>query len=337
MNSKAHSKISLKTYNTFGIDVDAKKASIVYSEDQLSWVLSEFDGPFKVLGGGSNVLLTGDIDAHLIINRISGIEKISEDSESVEIEVGGGESWHDLVLWSIDQGYAGLENLSLIPGTVGAAPIQNIGAYGVEQESYFKSLRAIDLENGERYYFKKEECHFGYRDSIFKHGWKNRVVITKVTYELSKKPELVLTYGAVSSELEKRGKTNPTIKDVSDVIISIRQSKLPDPREIGNSGSFFKNPIISIDHYEKLKVSYEDIPSYPIDQENCKVPAGWLIDRAGWKGKRVGNTGTYKNQALVLVNHGDATGKEVYALALEIIESIKEKFGITLQPEVNIW
>jgi UDP-N-acetylmuramate dehydrogenase len=328
---------SLKSLNTFGIDASAEKVSFIQSEGQLQELILSETGPFAIIGGGSNILFTRHLDRHLLVNRIKGIKKISEDDQEVVIKVGGGEVWHDLVLWAIEHNYGGLENLSLIPGTVGAAPIQNIGAYGVEQESIFHSLKALHLETGEAKEFLEEDCAFGYRDSIFKRTLKGKYFITEVNYRLQKKHQLNLSYGAIKKELENRNIINPKIKDVSSVVIDIRQSKLPDPAKIGNCGSFFKNPVISMDTYQELIKKYPGIPSYPIDKNSVKIPAGWLIDKGGWKGFRKNQVGTHQRQALVIINHGGASGLEIWEFAKELIEKVDKKYSIRLEPEVNIW
>jgi len=285
--------------------------------------------------------MTGQTNVeHLHFNCLvpakKGITVESSDDESVIIKCGGGVVWHDLVLWAIEQGYGGIENLSLIPGTVGAAPIQNIGAYGVELKDVFIKLDGVRLATREHFTFTKKGCKFGYRDSIFKGRHKGEFIITQVYLKLSKKPIVNTSYGAIAKVLAEKGIDMPTIKDVSDAVIAIRQSKLPDPAVIGNAGSFFKNPVISKSSFDKVIAEHPDMPSYPQDDGQVKVPAGWLIEQCGWKGKQVGNTGAHKNQALVLVNYGDATGEEVLALSEEIIKSVFLKFGIGLSREVNV-
>ncbi|MDX1618663.1 MAG: UDP-N-acetylmuramate dehydrogenase, partial [Balneolaceae bacterium] len=267
---------------------------------------------------------------------IGGIEKIEEDDRHVWIRTGAGENWHRLVRYCVDRGWGGIENLSLIPGTVGAAPIQNIGAYGVELQEVFESLEAINVQNGEAETFSKSRCRFGYRDSIFKRELKGKYVVTRVVLRLSKQPVLNTSYGAIESMLKEKGIEDPDIRDISDIVIEIRESKLPDPAKVGNAGSFFKNPVIDLDRYRQLKREYPSMPGYSLDGNRIKVPAGWLIEEIGWKGKTVGNTGTYRQQALVIVNHGGATGEEILELAQQIKESVAETFGIELVPEVNI-
>ena len=252
------------------------------------------------------------------------------------LKVGAGEVWHDLVLYTIEHGYHGLENMSLIPGSVGASPMQNIGAYGVEIKDVFEKLEALEIQTGEMQTFSKDACAFGYRESVFKRALKGKYIITYVYFRLSLTEKVSTHYGAIESELTKQGISNPTSKDVSNAVIAIRSSKLPNPKELGNAGSFFKNPVVPIETYNRIKEVYLDAPSYPIDEKSVKVPAGWLIETAGWKGKQVGACGVHKNQALVLVNYGGATGNEIYKLSTEIIEDIVQKFGITLEREVNI-
>lgn len=331
---------NLKPFNTLGIEARASKFVSIESGEQLKAVLRDPElkkYPFFVLGGGSNVLFVGDFDGLVLHMAIKGIEVISQDEEDVLIRAGAGENWHQLVLHCVDKGWGGIENLSLIPGTVGAAPIQNIGAYGVELREVFESLRAVNVETGKTKIFDSRECRFGYRDSIFKNELKDKYIITHVTLRLSKHPDLNTSYGAIRSKLEEKGIKQPTIKDISDMVIEIRNSKLPAPGDIGNAGSFFKNPVISSALFDKLKQNYPEIPGYPVDNEKgVKVPAGWLIEETGWKGKIVGNTGTYRQQALVIVNHGGATGDEILKLAKKIRNSVKDKFGIKLVPEVNI-
>lgn len=328
---------SLKAFNTFGIDVSSSSFIHIESVEDLQIVIDEESAPFFVLGGGSNLLLSRKLDVTVLKNDILGKEIIETIDNDVYVRVGGGENWHDFVLWTLEQNYGGIENLSLIPGTVGASPIQNIGAYGVELEEIFHSLEAISLNTGEIAIFDKDDCAFGYRNSIFKNELKGQYFISHVTFCLSKKNHKVNTsYGAISKELDSRGITEASIKEVSDVVVSIRQHKLPDPAVIGNSGSFFKNPIIKIAKFEKLKEAFPAIPSYPVSKKLVKVPAGWLIDQAGWKGRRIGDAGCYEKQALVLVNHGNASGKDILNLAHQIIVDVESKFGITLTPEVNI-
>lgn len=329
---------SLKDLNTFGIDQKAAWFIRVNSTSDLRHAINKNEGqhPIFILGGGSNMLLTRDLPYLVIQNDIQGIEVIKEEEENVEVSVGGGVNWHKLVLWSVNKGYGGIENLSLIPGRVGASPIQNIGAYGVELKDVFVKLHAMELSTGALEEFTKEACQFGYRDSIFKHTLKGKYCITKVFFRFSKNPKLNLSYGAIQTTLTEKQIEHPTVKDVSDAVIAIRQSKLPDPSELGNSGSFFKNPTIDKSNFESLKIKFPNIVSYKLPNNRYKIPAGWLIEQCGWKGKRIGNTGAYAKQALVLVNYGNATGAEVWSLAQEIAASVKAKFGIILSPEVNV-
>ncbi len=336
---KIEKNISLKSYNTFGIDVKAKFFSEIYDETELKEVFSsdEYKSlPKLILGGGSNILLTKDFDGLVLKISISGIEIIGEDNETVLIKAGAGETWHKLVLFCVEKNYGGIENLSLIPGTVGAAPMQNIGAYGREIKDVFESLNGVYIDNGKSAVFKKDECKFGYRNSIFKNELRDKFIITYVTLRLSKHPVINISYGNVKSELDKLGYNQIGIKEVSDVIIKIRQSKLPDPAEIGNAGSFFKNPEVSEDKFNQLKENFKDIIGFKLENGKVKIPAGWLIESCGWKGKKVGNTGSHAKQSLVLVNYGEASGEEVLNLAKEIKKSVLDKFGIELKEEVNI-
>lgn len=330
--------ISLKSYNTFGIDAKAKYFVSVTSIDELSEVLSlqEYSEKF-ILGGGSNMLLTQDINALVIHINITGISISSEDNDSILITANAGENWHEFVCWCLDNGYGGLENLSLIPGNVGSAPIQNIGAYGVELKDSFISCEALNIETLALKTFTNAECRFDYRNSVFKQEAKGQYVICSVTFKLTKnRHTLHTTYGAIQSELDNMQIINPTILDVSNAVIAIRQSKLPDPKKIGNSGSFFKNPVITNEVYQNLKVLFEDIPGYPVSENETKVPAGWLIEKAGFKGKTFGDYGVHKNQALVLVNYGNASGNDILNLAKLIQNTIMRIFGIQIEAEVNI-
>jgi len=290
-----------------------------------------------VLGGGSNVLPMDDIHRDILKIELKGIKLEEKPGQDPLVHIGAGENWHQFVLWALDNDLGGVENLSLIPGTLGAAPIQNIGAYGVELDSVFDSLEAVRISDGEIVSFKKLDCDFGYRDSIFKREARDQYVITKVSLRLNRHHIVNTSYGAIQDILREKEIENPTIRDVSDTVIQIRQSKLPDPAVIGNAGSFFKNPVISREEFETLKNDYPTLPSFPFDEHSVKVPAGWLIEQAGWKGKSIGKVGCYEKQALVLVNRGGATGIEVWNFAQRIIKSVGEKFGIELSPEVNIW
>ncbi len=337
MNIQQH--ISLKPYNTFGIDVTAHEFVEIFSLEELQVLCSNFnlvERKVLVVGGGSNLLLTHDVEGMVIKISIKGIDIINENEECIWVKVAAGEVWHDFVRWSIDRGYGGLENLSLIPGCVGASPMQNIGAYGVEIKNTFVSLDAIEIDGGNPKTFTHAECKFGYRESIFKQEVKGKYIIGSVTYKLSKQPQLNTTYGAIQQTLQKHHITEPTVKDVSDAVVEIRTSKLPDPKVLGNAGSFFKNPEIPDTQYMELKAQYPDIVGYPASFGKTKVAAGWLIEQCGWKGKRVGNTGSHKDQALVLVNYGGATGSEIWQLAMDIQQSVLKTFGITIQAEVNV-
>lgn len=299
-------------------------------------VAGAFREKYLVLGGGSNVLLTGNFDGLVIRNCLKGKRIVAEDADTVLLEAAGGEVWHEVVMFAVEQGWGGIENMSLIPGTIGAAPMQNIGAYGVELTQVFDSLTAINIETGEEKIFNHADCQFGYRESVFKHALKGKYFITSVRLRLQKKPVVHIAYGAIKDVLAAAQITNPTVKDVSQAVISIRKSKLPDPAALGNAGSFFKNPEIDVAQYEALKNDYPSIPGYPTTPGKIKVPAGWLIEQCGWKGKVVGNTGAHKDQALVLVNYSNATGAEIMQLAHNIQKSVQDKFGIQINPEVNL-
>ncbi|HUH19285.1 UDP-N-acetylmuramate dehydrogenase [Albibacterium sp.] len=329
---------SLKELNTFGVEALANYFCDVNSEQELIDIFKDEkirNLPLLILGGGSNILFTKNFNGLVLHIKIDGIEVMKQDSDRY-ITAGGGVVWNDLVQYCVNHGYAGIENLSLIPGTVGAAPVQNIGAYGVELMDVFESCRAYDRIDKKIVEFDKRACKFSYRDSLFKREGKDRYIITSVTLKLSTVPHMVLGYGAVLSELENRKIQNPSIKDVSKVVSEIRVSKLPDPLTIGNSGSFFKNPIIEGDDFQKLQSIFKDIVHYPIQFDKVKLAAGWLIEQCGWKGVKVGNTGTWKNQALVLVNYGNASGTEVYEFSETIINSVYKKFGVKIEREVNI-
>lgn len=328
---------SLKPFNTFGIDVNARYFTRFDSVSALKQILKDFQNlPLLVLGGGSNVLLTKHFDGLVLKNEITGIELVEENDDFVVLKSGAGEVWHDFVLHCIDHGYAGVENLSLIPGSVGASPMQNIGAYGVEIKNVFEKLEAFEIATGEIHTFDNAACEFGYRESVFKRKLKGKYIITQVYFRLSKKINLNTTYGAIETELKSKGIEHPTIKDVSDAVISIRRSKLPDPTQIGNAGSFFKNPVVEIAVFEKIKSEYPTVPSYPVSAGHVKMPAGWLIETAGWKGKTIDNYGVHKLQALVLVNYGGATGVQLFDLSTAILKDVFDKFGILLDREVNI-
>ncbi|MFB9842390.1 UDP-N-acetylmuramate dehydrogenase [Mucilaginibacter ginsenosidivorans] len=329
--------VSLKNFNTFGIDVSAKYFVEIAHEDDLVELFMDpqwLQVNRLVMGGGSNMLLKKDFDGLVIRINIRGIEHRLAQND-VFVEAGAGEVWNDLVNYCVDRGYAGIENLSLIPGSVGASPIQNIGAYGVELKDVFKSCRAFEVATSQFKAFNKEDCGFGYRDSVFKGALKEQYIIVSVKFHLSLVPNLNLAYGAIGQELANRNIAHPTIKDVSRVVSHIRVSKLPDPSTIGNAGSFFKNPVIGTEQFAEVHAKFPEVVHYPA-ANGVKLAAGWLIEQCGWKGKVVGNTGTWKNQALVLVNHGGATGEEVYSLSSQIIDSVYSKFGVFLEREVNI-
>lgn len=330
--------VSLKPYNTFGLQATASLFTIISSVNELRALLQNNDYAHLeklYLGGGSNVLFTQDIAGMVVLNRIKGIEVVNETEDHVWVKAGAGESWHELVMYCVANNYAGMENLSLIPGTVGAAPMQNIGAYGVEIKDVFESLEALNLTTLEVEVFDTAACKFGYRESVFKHEKKGKYVIINVTFRLNKTPVFHTEYGAIKDTLAEAGLTELSIKAISDAVIKIRQSKLPNPAEIGNAGSFFKNPEIARTQFSELKGLYPEMPSYPINDDTVKVPAGWLIEQAGWKGKRFGEIGVHAKQALVLVNYGNGNGSDIKALASDIQASVNQKFGIKLTPEVN--
>lgn len=330
--------VSLKAFNTFGIDVNAAYFISVSNKAELieALQLPQFSEYF-VLGGGSNMLLTGDIDIPILYINLKGKEAVFASQDTIGVKIQAGENWHEFVLWCIENDYGGVENLSLIPGNVGTSPIQNIGAYGVELKDVFSHCTAIDIETQEEKVFFLEDCKFGYRNSIFKNEAKGKYIITSVTFELTSRDHLLNTsYGAIQQELENNKVTEPTIKDVSDAVIAIRQRKLPDPKEIGNSGSFFKNPVISKAEFELLQEKYPNAPHYVVSDMEIKVPAGWLIEQCGFKGKRFGDAGVHKNQALVLVNYGNAKGEEILALSKKIQKTVLETFNIAIEAEVNV-
>lgn len=329
---------SLKSYNTFGIDAHAENFVSVSSIDELREVLKlpGYSNKF-ILGGGSNMLLTKDVEGLVIHINLKGISIVDETETNVILKANAGENWHQFVLYCIQNDFGGIENMSLIPGNVGTAPIQNIGAYGVELKDTFVSCEAMNMMTGELKIFEKEQCKFDYRDSVFKSELKGQYIITSVNFALTKNNhKLHLDYGAIKNELEQKEIKNPSITDISNAVIAIRQSKLPDPKEIGNSGSFFKNPVISKSQYDNLKQNFPTIPQYPVSDFIVKVPAGWLIETAGFKGKTFKNYGVHKKQALVLVNYGGAKGQEILELAQLIQSTIKRIFNIDLETEVNI-
>lgn len=330
--------VQLKPYNTFGISATALFFAEVKTIEELKNLLQNAD--FKnvkrlILGGGSNVLLTQDFDGIVVKMAIKGISLSKENATHVWLKAGAGVVWHELVMYAVENNYAGLENLSLIPGTVGAAPMQNIGAYGVEIKDVFEELEALEIATGKISVFTKEECNFGYRESVFKHEAKDKFVILNVTFKLNKEAVFHVEYGAIKETLAQMNVEALNIQAISQAVIHIRQSKLPNPAEIGNAGSFFKNPEIPKSQFEQIKIQYPTIPSYPINETTVKVPAGWLIEQTGWKGKRFGEVGVHSKQALVLVNYGKGEGKQIKTLSEEIKVSVLEKFGIQLSTEVN--
>ena len=333
--------ISLQPFNTFGVDVCAKYFIQIDTKEQLiELIQSDLYKKEKrlVLGGGSNILFTHNFEGLVIKMSIKGIEKVKENDTHVWIKAGAGEIWHDVVMHCVDNDWGGVENLSLIPGTMGAAPMQNIGAYGVEIKNVVDNVACIDTTTGDVKYFNNEECCFGYRESVFKQELNEKYFISSVTLSLTiKNHHLNTTYGAIQETLSQRNINDATIRDVRDAVIHIRQRKLPDPHVIGNAGSFFKNPIITNEQYQSIKSRYPDIPGYsPVNQE-VKVPAGWLIEQCGWKGKTFHNIGIHKHQALVLVNYGGGKGDEIFQLAEKIKRSVEEKFGVKLMIEVNVF
>jgi UDP-N-acetylmuramate dehydrogenase len=332
------SNASLKGLNTFGLDYPAEAIVEISDPAQLAALSADasLPRPFHILGGGSNVLLTAPVKGTVLLNRIGGIETISEDAESLTLRVGAGEVWHELVQYAISNGLGGIENLALIPGTVGAAPIQNIGAYGVEAKDVITGVQGWHWERGEMISLHGDECCFGYRDSIFKQELKGKVVITQVCFRLSKQPALHTEYGAIRDELQSMG-AEPSVQSIAQAVINIRRSKLPDPAQIGNAGSFFKNPTISESDFASLRARFPLMPSYPLPDGQVKLPAGWLIEQCGWKGFREGEAGVHANQALVLVNYGRASGDEIWSLSERIVASVHAAFGIVLEREVHVW
>lgn len=339
---QVHEKYSLKKLHTFGIDVYAKRFAGFQSLDELQILLQQNANADDtlILGGGSNILFTKNFDGLVLKNDIMGIHTISEDDDAIFIQVGAGVNWHHFVMDCVNNNYGGVENLSFIPGNVGASPMQNIGAYGVEIKDVFYELEAYDLEDKVIQKFAAGDCEFGYRESVFKKKYRNRFVILNVTYKLAKSPLLNISYGAIEQELQKMNARELTVKAVSDAVIQIRSAKLPDPKKLGNAGSFFKNPVIDLAQFQQLKEllssTQKDFPFYKPDEEHYKIPAGWLIEQCGWKGFRKGDAGCYEKQALVLVNYGNATGNEIYQLSEGIKISVLEKYGIELEREVNI-
>jgi UDP-N-acetylmuramate dehydrogenase len=329
---------SLYPFNTFGMDVRASYFDILSKEEELLHLKEQkaFERGILMLGGGSNILFTQDVPQWVLRNEIRGIEKIKEDEDYVWLRAGAGEVWHGFVLYCVNHGYGGIENLSLIPGTVGASPIQNIGAYGVELKDVMESVRFFNLETETFETFTNEQCAFGYRDSIFKRSLKGKIIITAVIFCLRKKPVFNVSYGNIQQELDIMGVSELSVKSISDAVIRIRSSKLPDPKEIGNAGSFFKNPEVPEKIYDDLKEKYPSIPGFKVFDDLIKIPAGWLIEQCGWKGFRENDYGVHRNQALVLVNYGKAKGKDIALLSEKIMASVQDRFGIDLEREVQI-
>lgn len=338
---QVHQNISLKQFNTFGIEAKAKLFADFSSLEKLQAILFYTqqlmpNSSKLILGGGSNLLFTKDVDGLVLKNEIGGIETVKEDDEFVYLRAGAGVVWHNFVQHCVEQNLGGAENLSLIPGNVGASPMQNIGAYGVEIKDVFEELEAYHINDKAVVKFSKEECAFGYRESVFKRQYKNQFIILNVTYKLRKQPLFNTSYGAINQELEKMGAKELSVKDISQAVINIRTSKLPDPKQIGNAGSFFKNPTVSKEKYDELRSSFPGIVAYANADGSMKLAAGWMIEQCGWKGYRKGDAGCHAKQALVLVNYGAATGKEIFDLSTEILQSVQAKFGVELEREVNI-
>jgi len=332
--------VDLFPFNTFGIHAEARYLVTVATVEEAREVFKSnwfAELPWLILGGGSNILLTKDFEGLVIKNEIGGISVVREDDATLELKVGSGENWHRLVMYCVEHGLGGIENLSLIPGTVGAAPMQNIGAYGVEIREVIRSVEAIEMKTGKIKVFDPEECAFGYRESVFKQHLKDRFFISSVTLSLTKKGHRFnISYGAIREVLTEKNVRDLNIRAISDAVTDIRKRKLPDPSEIGNAGSFFKNPTIDPEHFEALKKVYPAIPSFQGEKNLVKIPAAWLIEQCGWKGKTLDNIGVHKHQPLVLVNYGNGDGKKILQLAMDIQSSVREKFGIVLQPEVNV-
>jgi UDP-N-acetylmuramate dehydrogenase len=330
---------SLKEHNTFGVEAHCRYFIEIKSTDELKDAIASRqlqENKVLLLGGGSNILFTQDFDGIILKIAIPGIHVVKEDEKYFWVKSGAGVLWHDLVKSCVEANFGGIENLSLIPGTVGAAPIQNIGAYGSEISQVIEAVEAYNLKTGEKKYFANKDCEFGYRDSIFKNELKGKYILTHIALRLLKEPVINLNYSGLKEKIEEINSGEITIKDVSDAIIQIRNSKLPDPEKIGNAGSFFKNPVISVKHYKRLKSTFEALPGYPVGDEHMKVPAAWLIEKAGWKGKHIGDAAVHKDQALVIVNLGSATGREILELSNRVQESVKSLFDIILEKEVQI-
>ena len=336
--NKQHN-ISLKPFNTFGIDVKARDFISIDDEDELRDLIRQvYADEIFIISGGSNMLLTQNLDKTVVFINNKGIDIYQENEDYLLVDVAAGENWHNFVLWAVHHDYGGIENLALIPGCVGTSPIQNIGAYGVELKDTFQQCEAIQIQTGEKRFFTNAECQFGYRDSIFKNELVNQYIITKVRFKLTKKPHTIQAdYKSLKNYLEDKNINQPEITDVANAVTAIRQSKLPNPKEIGNSGSFFKNPILTKEQFYNLTESYPEVPSFDLGEGQVKVPAGWLIEQCGFKGYRNGDAGVHDKQALVLVNHGDASGQEILDLSKQIRQSVNKKFDIQLTPEVNIF
>lgn len=331
---------SLKALNTFGIDVKARYFAVFQSVDELKALLTfqqQKGIPRLIIGGGSNILFTKDFDGIVLKNELGGIAVVSENDKNIFIKAGAGELWHNVVMQCVDKGYQGIENMALIPGCIGAAPMQNIGAYGIELKDVFYELQALNILSGEIENFDLARCEFGYRESVFKRKYRDQFVILNVTLRLNKIPVYNVSYGNLHQEIDAKYKGELSVKNIANAVIAIRQSKLPDPKFIGNAGSFFKNPEVDKEKVAQLKSMYSNLVSYPIDNQKEKLAAGWLIEQAGWKGKRIKDYGVHEKQALVLVNYGGSQGKDVYDLSTSIIDSVKEKFGLVLEREVNIY
>ena len=330
--------VSLQPYNTFGIDVSATAFARFSSIAELEAVLLENQGklPLFILGGGSNVLFTKSVDALVLKNELKGFEHLNETEDTIDIRVGAGEEWHAFVRYCVEKGWGGVENLSLIPGSVGASPMQNIGAYGAEIKDCFVELTAFHIEKRELQSFSAQDCAFGYRESVFKRALKGQYIIASVTYRLQKHPKFNTAYGAIQTELDAMKVTELSVSAISQAVMNIRNSKLPNPKELGNAGSFFKNPVVDSSVVDVLKERFPEVPNYQLPDGSVKLAAGWLIEQAGWKGKRIGNCGVHARQALVLVNYGGATGNEIYALSQAVLDDVQQQFGVLLEREVNI-
>ena len=334
------SDYSLKKHNSFGIDASAQYFTEINSIAEFKELQQQTvykTNPLLIIGGGSNILFTKNFKGLVIKNNLLGIQVVTQDDEHVLVKAAAGENWHSFVLWCVNNNYGSVENLSLIPGCVGASPMQNIGAYGVEIKDVCHKVHTIDLQTAEEKTFTNTDCKFGYRESIFKHTCKNKYLITAVIFKLNKKPVFNTSYGAIEQELKTMGIGQLSIKAISNAVIHIRSSKLPNPTEIGNAGSFFKNPEVSRQKHDELKQQFQNLVAYALDTGNYKLAAGWLIEQCGFKGKRFGDAGVHTNQALVLVNYGTAKGEEIYNLSQQILDTVKNTFGITLEREVNIY